>query len=451
MFALYIQQMINNPVKILLLSLFSAFIITACDQEEENTSILIPQNIIKLEQLEKFIDYNINEFPVRVTANCQWSVSCEADWIEIKSPQEYYLNSKTLHLRTEKNTQTQERRTILHFTDGIDTTSLHIIQAAFEVYLNAAEESLSFGYRTAEKEVKISSNCGWLASTDQDWITIKPSTGLVGTYDMQIGVQTNKSFKKRDGHINIWNETYNKEISITVTQEAHIEENMNPYIDEYGVDWGSGMYIQGLIWAPVNSGYHKDDFKYGKMYQWGRKKGIGYSDGILDDKVSASISETWPGTNGEESEDTFYKSSTESKFGYDWIAEGDDTFWNLGTEENPVKNKVFDPCPEGWRIPTRYEFRQLIESNEMLWTIIEGQNGYLICDPEDKDSNIFIPAGGRLNVSDGLSFDRNIEGYYWTTTTSSGSSSYLYFHKNGYNINNQGSRAGGCLLRCIKE
>lgn len=26
----------------------------------------------------------------------------------------------------------------------------------------------------------------------------------------------------------------------------------------------------------MNCGYHKDDYKYGKLYQWGRKYGQGY-------------------------------------------------------------------------------------------------------------------------------------------------------------------------------
>lgn len=41
------------------------------------------------------------------------------------------------------------------------------------------------------------------------------------------------------------------------------------YVDEYGVNHGYGVEIGGIIWAPVNCGYHETDYKYGKLYQWG--------------------------------------------------------------------------------------------------------------------------------------------------------------------------------------
>ena len=54
------------------------------------------------------------------------------------------------------------------------------------------------------------------------------------------------------------------------------------YVDEYGVNHGQGVKIGETVWAPVNCGYHKDNFKYGKLYQWGRKYGQGYSGNIYD-------------------------------------------------------------------------------------------------------------------------------------------------------------------------
>lgn len=40
-------------------------------------------------------------------------------------------------------------------------------------------------------------------------------------------------------------------------------------VDEYAVNHGPGVEINGTIWAPVNCGYHAEDFKYGKLYRWG--------------------------------------------------------------------------------------------------------------------------------------------------------------------------------------
>ena len=56
------------------------------------------------------------------------------------------------------------------------------------------------------------------------------------------------------------------------------------YVDEYGVNHGKGVAIGGTVWAPVNCGYKAatdtdKGYPYGKLYQWGRKYGQGYSAG----------------------------------------------------------------------------------------------------------------------------------------------------------------------------
>ena len=111
-----------------------------------------------------------------------------------------------------------------------------------------------------------------------------------------------------------------------------------------------------MVWAPVNSGYHATDFKYGKLYQWGRKYGQGHStsyDASAPEIVEGPIS----AVNGQKDKysNTFFTSSESL---YDWTSPQDDTLWNSGTEENPIKTE-YDPCPEGWRVPTYAELDEL--------------------------------------------------------------------------------------------
>lgn len=47
----------------------------------------------------------------------------------------------------------------------------------------------------------------------------------------------------------------------------------NYYIDDDGQNYGRGISVNGVIWAPVNCGYHTKDFQYGKIYQWGVNMG----------------------------------------------------------------------------------------------------------------------------------------------------------------------------------
>ena len=61
---------------------------------------------------------------------------------------------------------------------------------------------------------------------------------------------------------------------------------LTDYVDEFGVNHGIGVAIGNAIWAPVNCGYHKDNYKYGKLYQWGRKYGQGYIGNYWDSNLS---------------------------------------------------------------------------------------------------------------------------------------------------------------------
>ena len=124
-----------------------------------------------------------------------------------------------------------------------------------------------------------------------------------------------------------------------------------------------------MIWAPVNCGYHKDDFKYGKLYQWGRKYGQGYDGSLYDmngNKTGTYADATVPTVKSgpvslstgqsKSNEDYFY---TNGSYTYDWLSSPDDELWNSGTESDPVKTE-YDPCPEGWRVPTYEELDGVI-------------------------------------------------------------------------------------------
>lgn len=439
-------------LKTYVILILSFMVLTSCSSKTDTQEESFNTCFLELEYYEKHVDYTINEFAIRVSSNCEWQTHCDYDWVKVTPEQEFFTNSAILHIRVKDNIRTQPRDAEIVFRYGQDTTSLKIHQAAFEVYLAASEENIGFGHREAEKTIRISSNCGWYASTSENWISIKPSTGLIGNFDMLIKAGTNRSDSPRNGQIRIWNDTYAAELTVSVSQAAGDEDGSRNYVDEYGIDRGAGITIGGLTWATVNCGYESTGYPYGKMFQWGRKNGQGYRDDKYEDATETVIADMWEGSNGTESPGTFYKADSESLFGYDWISEGSDDFWNKGAEENPIKNTDFDPCPEGWRIPTAFEFKKLAEAGTWEWTVQEDRNGYLIQDTENAESALFLPAGGRINTSDGLACDRNIEGYYWTISTSeAGSSAYLYFHSAHHTINSSGSRAGGCLVRCIQE
>ena len=235
------------------------------------------------------------------------------------------------------------------------------------------------------------------------------------------------------------------------------------YVDEYGVNHGKGVAIGATVWAPVNCGYKAavtdadgnvtdNGFPYGKLYQWGRKYGQGYS------ADSDSEPMTCPGpvsaVVGQDASmaDYFFT-------GYGWIETPDYPMWNSGTEDSPVKT-VNDPCPNGWRVPTYGELNAL-QTEYSEWTSKDNQIGLYFrgasvtvydTAPLVKDKvQVFFPAAGFLGIICNASGRGNdsYDGHYWSSKPSSYDGAYgLSFGGSADMIGY--SQACGCSVRCVQ-
>ena len=223
-----------------------------------------------------------------------------------------------------------------------------------------------------------------------------------------------------------------------------------------GVNYGKGIAIGDVVWAPVNCGYEAptDTYKgypYGKLYQWGRPYGQGYDskdasypsgDNLVQGPVMPSVGLS------EENKDNFYYSSVSP---YDWSKVQKDDMWNSGTESSPVKTK-YDPCPDGWRVPTHAELDKL-NNNYSSFITVEAQKGRYFCGDYtylDNAPQVFFPAAGYRYGSDGGAYDRGSHGDYWSSRPSSPDASILDFYSGTVNMY-YSSRAHGQSVRCVQE
>ena len=220
------------------------------------------------------------------------------------------------------------------------------------------------------------------------------------------------------------------------------------YVDEYDINHGPGIEIDGVKWAPVNCGYHATDFKYGKLYQWGRKYGqFGPLEGrgtpeLVLGPVSLSVGQS------ESNKDKFYYNSEDP---YNWFDYQDDKLWNSGDDEYPYKTE-YDPCPLGWRVPTLTELEGLSQHRSEEKTNAEGQTGYWFSGSTPYDRNIpqvFLPDTGNRDENGGQ-WSYSAGGHYWSSNTYSVLAMYLHSFSASASIR-LGGRSMGGAVRCVKE
>ena len=104
-----------------------------------------------------------------------------------------------------------------------------------------------------------------------------------------------------------------------------------------------------------------------------------------------------------------------------------------------------DPCPTGWRMPTREELQSLgLEFSE--WTTQNGVNGRLF---GTYPYQIFLPAAGwRGSGTDVRGIGTN--GIYWSSSRSGPREAWnLGFFHNTVHANNSDSRAFAFNVRCV--
>ena len=280
----------------------------------------------------------------------------------------------------------------------------------------------------------------------------------IGTYNsLELGLY--------DDDQSVW--TYSKSVTNTVNRkslklmpvvtlgglvdgdlEGGDSEKLIDYIDEYGENHGPGVEIGETVWAPVNCGYHKTDFKYGKLYQWGRKYGQGHYE------LDASVTETVEGPvsleigQSKENANKFYYNSQSP---YDWSKVQNDDLWNTGTESAPVKTE-YDPCPNGWRVPTFAELEELCK-NSSAWAIDEnGQSGYWFSGENpyaETGPRVFFPAAGARYYGAASAGDPGRYGYYWSSRPIFNLVYYIYFDSSSVDVHHH-NRTSGFSVRCVQ-
>jgi uncharacterized protein (TIGR02145 family) len=188
-----------------------------------------------------------------------------------------------------------------------------------------------------------------------------------------------------------------------------------------------GVEIDGIRWATRNADmlnlFAKNPEDAGKLFQWNRQAHWSTGDGGgIFDTTSESELRNWDSSAPEGSE------------------------WTLAN----------NPCPIGWRVPTREEFRSLINSGRTQATL-NGVSGLLF---GTAPNQIFLPVvRTRNNRNNGRLAASIPDGAYWSSTSAGDSDTearILFFEVKDSFGNSIADiriteRANGLSVRCVAK
>ena len=189
--------------------------------------------------------------------------------------------------------------------------------------------------------------------------------------------------------------------------------NNNPGIGNPTATTDPGVVINGVRWATRNlqapGTFAQNATDAGMFFQWNRRTGWSATDPM----VSSPAGATWDNTNAT---------------GETWL-------------------RTNDPCPTGWRVPTRAEFNALLNAGHE-WTARSDVNGRVF---GSGNNTVFFPAAG-YRFTNGTLLSVGTLGFYWSSSSSTTSTIamdlQIWQGNSGVYYN---SRAHGFSVRCVAE
>ncbi|WP_187117338.1 hypothetical protein [Parabacteroides bouchesdurhonensis] len=381
--------------------------------------------------------YIVNINPAKDSLDIDWTITVkdwtEADTITIRP-------SYTVPVIEDMSLSTTTGATIDGKVVTIDDATFAGTELTFRTSApQASSYAVDFAYDT--KAASIGGPDGLVVEQGAP-VLVYSGAKVTREYRVTIPAQTKKV--PMDAYIIIRNGSYDT-INDTITVR---------YLPNYDNTTIKPVLYKGQYWAPVNVGATKVPTSVsttwsvvtcGYYYQWGRNVPLSYRPNNLSDVIEYP-NKTYAEIIADE-EGIYTNKFIKGLFSesYTWFSDykGEGLSSALSGNEWPRENQ---PCPAGWRIPTKVEFDRIVEDSYTK------KNGMVI---SSTNSEFILPMVGIRSAFSGdgygTSINMSFTGYYWGATLTSGKASQLYIADEKTIRVTSESLACGCPIRCIQE
>ena len=400
-----------------------------------------PSTFIRLEEDSRTVDYTAQHVVLPYTIDNPVSGSSltartDASWINNIQVSDNEVSFNV----TENNTFGSRSAAIALCYEGAPNITFHVTQeysapvitlTPSSQTVNYAGGTFSFDYSVANPREGVSIE----VSSRTEWMTIVSVSNKTIVYK----VTENIGFRTRNGIINIEYSSYaSASYSVTQSSSSHIPEG--------AVDLGLSV-----LWASCNLGASSPE-EYGDYYAWGEVIPY-YSDGHSQDDPCSS----WQDRSDHPITAGYHWSS------YKWCNGSGTTLTkynnssSYGTVDNKTQLELSDDAARAelggaWCIPTRDNFKELVENCTSEWKTLDGKYGRKFTSKKSgyTDKWIFLPAAGYRTGTYLVGPGSN--GYYWSSSLYEGDSSrFLYFSSGNVAYYGKGPRCCGNSVRPVYD
>lgn len=139
-----------------------------------------------------------------------------------------------------------------------------------------------------------------------------------------------------------------------------------------------------------------------------------------------------------------------------WFATGSILSWDTTTPTGDTWEPANDPCPTGWRLPTKEEQATLLDATkvDIKWITLDSK-GFRFTD-KTSGTSLFLPAVGHRAYYGDTYYSSALYGVgetgdYWSSSSFSPEDAWYLRTTAGYTDQRHTNRGDGCSVRCIRQ